>query len=249
MHRFFVSPNSITQRHAEITGPLVHQMKNVLRLRPGDHVMLLDDSGWAYKTELVSLEENRIIGQVIQKSLVLSEPRTKITLFHAVLKANKFEWVLQKGTELGVVGFVPMICQRCVMSNLEAVGDHKIERWKRIISEAAEQSRRGRLPRLRPVQIFSQACEQAHMADLSIIPWEQEKRTSIRDLLRVGSEYERPFSVNIFIGPEGGLTYQEVELARRHGIIPVTLGPRILRAETASLVAATAILYELGDLE
>ena len=248
MHRFFVPPSAITKGQAQITGPVVHQIRRVLRLKSGAKVLLLDDSGWCYETELVSLEPDRVIGRVVRKTLALSEPRAKITLFQGILKANRFEWVLQKGTELGLVGFVPIITQRCVMSNLDTVGEQKIKRWKRIIMEAAEQSRRGRLPRLRPVQLFSQAYEQARMADLSIIPWEKERRTSIRDLLKPGSEYGKPFSINIFVGPEGGFSIDEVELAQSQGITPITLGPRTLRAETAGLVAATAILYELGDL-
>ena len=249
MHRFFVSPTAISRGEARITGQVVHQMRSVLRMGAGARVLLLDDSGWSYETELTDLDSHRVLGRVVRKTLVLSEPRAKITLYQGILKANKLEWVLQKGTELGIVSFVPVITQRCVMSNLDAVGAQKSQRWTRIIQEAAEQSGRGRLPRLRPVQIFSQAYEQARMADLSIIPWEKEINTSIRQLFKPGSEHERAFSINIFVGPEGGVTSDEIELARGHGIIPVTLGPRTLRAETAGLVAATAILYQLGDLE
>ena len=154
--------------------------------------------------------------------------------------------------ELGLVEFVPVITDRCVMSSLDAVGGEKLGRWRRIIAEAAEQSRRGRLPQLRPVTMFPQACELSRRADLSFVPWEEERTLSLRQLLRPGEgegDSPRPFSVNIFVGPEGGLTQAEIDQAKRFGIMPVTLGPRILRAETAGLVAATAVLYELGDLE
>ncbi len=224
----------------------------MLRLRPGERILLLDNSGWSYETELTAVDKEMVTGRVVRKSLASGEPRTKVTLYQATLKASKFEWVLQKGTELGLVEFVPVISQRCTMSSLDTVGAEKLVRWNRIIAEAAEQSRRGRLPALRPVSLFPQACEMARRGGLSVVPWEEEQTVSLRQLLRPqeeeGSTATRPFSVNIFVGPEGGLAPEEIEQARRFGITPVTLGPRILRAETAGLVAATAILYELGDL-
>ena len=249
MHRFFVQPTAFAGQDAHLTGPIVHQMLRVLRLNPGDRVILLDDSGWSYESELVSLDPDLVLGRIVRKTLVLSEPRAKITLFQGVLKANRLEFVLQKGTELGIVSFVPIITQRCVMSNLDAVGPQKTQRWKRIIREAAEQSGRGRLPRLRSVELFAQAYEQARKADLSIIPWERERMTNLRDLFGPSPGSQKPFSINVFVGPEGGFTTDEIELAQSHGIKPITLGPRTLRAETAGLVASTAILYALGDLE
>jgi 16S rRNA (uracil1498-N3)-methyltransferase len=165
---------------------------------------------------------------------------------------------LQKGTELGIVEFVPLISQRCVIASLDDVNKKK-SRWQRIVREAAEQSRRGRLPNLQPAMFFSQACERAkRTGGLSLMPWEEEKRVNLK--LVFGREEKkakgkmapsfppRPFSINLFIGPEGGFAFEEVLLAQRYGIVPISLGPRILRAETAGLVAVAAILYELGDL-
>jgi len=251
MYRFFVPPEWLGQDPVTIRGPLAHRLRNVLRMRTGEHILLLDNSGWSYETELVIVDTERSTGRVVRKSLAAGEPRTKVTLYQAMLKGRKFEFVLQKGTELGLVEFVPVICQRCVMSTLDMAGTDKLNRWQRIIAEAAEQSRRGRLPQLQPVSLFPQACDVARRADLSIIPWEEERSLSLRELLRPDDpegKQARPFSVNIYVGPEGGLTADEIHRAERFGIIPVTLGPRILRAETAGLVAATAILYELGDL-
>jgi len=251
MYRFFVPPEWLTNDAIAITGPLAHRLGNVLRMRPGEHILLLDNSGWSYETELVAVEKGKITGRVVRKSLAAGEPRSKITLYQATLKGRNFEWVLQKGTELGLVEFVPIVSQRCVMSSLDAMGTEKLTRWQRIIAEAAEQSRRARLPQLRPVTLFPQACEMARQADLSIVPWEREQMLSLRRLLHPDEQDTalRPFSINIFVGPEGGFTPAEIDQARKFGIAPVTLGPRILRAETAGLVAAAAILYEMGDLE
>jgi len=218
---------------------------------------LLDNSGWEIETELQGVESQDVTGVVVCRRLSTGEPRTKISLYQSVLRSQRFEFLLQKGTELGVVQFVPVIAARCVVSDLDAV-DKKLQRWEWIIQEAAEQCRRARRPVLRPAVLYPQACEQARQGGgLSLIPWEQEgsaasSGVSLRALLRnppPGREQAwPPFTINLFIGPEGGFAPDEIGLARRYGLIPVTLGPRILRAETAGVVAATAILYELGDL-
>jgi 16S rRNA (uracil1498-N3)-methyltransferase len=247
MHRFFVPASWLEKEEVTITGPLVHRLRNVLRLKAGDHFILLDNSGWEHEAEITHVSTQRIETRVLHKALATGEPRTKITLYQALLKLNKFEWVLQKGTELGLVGFVPMISQRCMIGSLEDISKTKLERWWRILMEAAEQSRRGRMPTLRAAMVFSSACEDAARGGLTLIPWEEEKEQSLSSILR--AEEQLPFSINLFIGPEGGFTSEEVAKAQRYGAVPITLGPRILRAETAGLVAATAILYQLGDLK
>ncbi len=252
MHRFFVPADWIKGNSVTITGPQAHQMARVLRLCPGDNVIVLDNSGWEIEVRLVTVERHTVTGEVLRRRLSSGEPRTKISLYQGVLKSNRFEFVLQKGTELGVVEFVPVIAERCVMSDLEAV-ENKRRRWEWIIQEAAEQSHRGRKPVLRSAALFPQACERARRAGgLALIPWEEEKRTNLRDLLRTPSPDRKqswpPFTIHLFIGPEGGFSRDEVALAQRYGLIPLTLGQRILRAETAGPVAAAAILYELGDL-
>jgi len=247
MYRFFVPSAWLETKHVTITGTLVHRLRNVLRLGPGDHVHLLDNSGWEHEVELTDVSSQRIEGRVVHKSLATGEPRTKITMYQALLKLNKFEWVLQKCTELGVVGFVPVITERCIMGSLEDISNTKTERWWRILMEAAEQSGRGRLPTLRPAVLFPAACDEAAKSGLTLIPWEEEKERSLRSVLQATER--PPFSINLLVGPEGGFTSDELAQAQRYGAKPVTLGPRILRAETAGLVAASAILYELGDLE
>ncbi len=247
LHRFFVPASWLQEEEVTITGPLVHRLRNVLRVKPGTNIVLLDNSGWEHETEVTSVGSQRIEGRVLHKSLATAEPRTKITLYQALLKLDKFEWVLQKGTELGIVGFVPMISQRCIIGSVEDISKTKTDRWWRILMEAAEQSRRGRLPTLRPAVLFPTACEEAARGGLTLIPWEEERQRSLCSILR--SARRPPFSINLFIGPEGGFTAEELDQAQRYGAIPITLGPRILRAETAGLVAGAAILYELGDLE
>jgi 16S rRNA (uracil1498-N3)-methyltransferase len=258
MHRFFVSPDQLEDDKVTITGPAAHHIRDVLRLSSGDSIVVLDNSGWEREVEILEVGREQVVGRVLSKTLATGEPRTKVSLFQGVLKGSQFELVLQKGTELGIVEFVPIISQRCVIASLDDVSK-RMSRWQRIVQEAAEQSRRGRLPRLESAMTFSQACERAkRTGGLSLIPWEDEARVHLKLVFGKGEKGtrkssaltfpDRPFSVNLFIGPEGGFTLEETTLAQRYGIIPITLGPRILRAETAGLVAAAAILYELGDL-
>jgi len=249
-HRFFIPPDWIDGRQVTLIEDTAHQIRHVLRMRAGDRLILLDDSGWEREVELTRVTQNVVMGRVIEERLAAGEPRTKISLYQGVLKAQKFEWVLQKGTELGLIEFIPVVCERSVVGDLEDV-DRKLGRWGRIIREAAEQSRRGRLPVLRPAMLFSQGCQRAKRSGgLALVPWEGEKTTSLNSALTAGEGgANRPFSISIFIGPEGGLTDEEMQSAASYSVRAVSLGPRILRAETAGLVAASAILYELGDLE
>lgn len=249
-HRFFVAPGCFRGTQVTIAGPQAHQIARVLRLRPGDKIVVLDDSGWQAEVELTALSAEAVVGLVLRRTLVRSEPYTKLTLFQALLKGDKFEFVLQKGTELGVSGFVPMVTDRCIVANLGEADGHKFSRWQRVIREAAEQSGRGKLPMLHPVLLFPQACERVR--GLALIPWEEEKGAGLRQVLREhfppqpGSQ--RPFSVSVFIGPEGGFTPAEITTARSYGILPVSLGRRVLRAETAAIATAAAVLYEAGEL-
>jgi len=249
VHRFFIPPEWIHQEKVVITGKLVHQLRNVLRLSGGDHIVVLDNTGWEYEVALKVVARGYVEG-VVRGKRSIGEPSMKVNLYQALLKGNKFEFILQKCTELGVSGFVPILCERCVVGHPKV---KRVERWHRIISEAAEQSRRGKLPILEPALTFQQACRSA--MGFSLLSWEGEKALGLRSALRSEIYRQRiisarnPLSVNLFIGPEGGFSYSEVEFAQNCGILPVSLGSRVLRAGTAGLVAATAILYECGDLD
>jgi len=244
MHRFFLPPDWIAEGTVVIIGKLVHQIRNVLRLGASDHITVLDNSGWEYEVELQKLDSAKVEGKVISKSLAAGEPRTKITLYQALLKGSNFEFVLQKCTEIGVAGFVPLICERCVAGEPDS---KRLSRWRSIIREAAEVSRRGKLPVLQNPTSLTEACKSA--SGISLIPWEEEKARGIGDVLRSHRKIRNDSAINIFVGPEGGFSRSEVEFARSCGIVPVSLGHRILRAETAGLVAATITLYEFGDLD
>jgi len=131
--RFFVPATAIKGNVVTLSGAVVHQIKNVLRLRPGDHVTLLDNSGWRYDVEITALDHDQLAGAVHSKNLVTTEPRTKVTLYQGLLRGQQFEFVLQKATEVGVSVIVPTICQRCVVANLGDATVRKLARWERIV--------------------------------------------------------------------------------------------------------------------
>jgi 16S rRNA (uracil1498-N3)-methyltransferase len=251
MHRFFVAPHVLDRRPVLLDGEQAHQIRRVLRLRPGERVTLLDNRGWAYEASLLSYGESEARFEIVGRWAAKGEPHTHITLCQAVLKGEKFGWVLQKGTEVGVSRFVPVICERNVADDRGAT-EQKRERWERIIREAAEQSGRGRLPALAPAQSFEGVVQagssgSAASALLRLILWEEERGTTLRQAL-AGCNFEAGARIELLVGPEGGFAPAEVELAERCSARRASLGPRILRAETAGVVAAAAILYEAGEM-
>lgn len=244
MHRFFVIPFQSKDGIVEIKGNLAHQIRNVLRKKTGDSFILLDNAGNQYHAELIKIEENRALMEVKSKEQASGGPALHIDLYQSLLKKTKFEFVLQKGTEIGIANFIPIRSHRCLALHKQEK-EQKQERWLSIIREAAEQSRRGMLPGLSEALSFEEACKK--VKGFSLIFWEGEKKRSLGQAMRAFFPHQRE-EVNIFIGPEGGFTAEEIELATVKGIVPVSLGPRILRAETASLVAAANILYHYEDL-
>lgn len=245
MHRFFVTPDSIVGHTVTLLDGQAHQIARVLRLSSGDQITVLDNSGYEYVVALHEVSTRQVLGRIMERALSQSEPRTAITLYQALLKGSKFEYVLQKCTEVGVTAFVPLVCRRCV-ADAAKVSEPKLARWRDIIRESAEQSRRGRLPTLSPPMAFEEAGNAVE--GLGLLPWEGEAPLSLRSVLRENLTRQQPLKVSLLIGPEGGFDPSEVVYARSHGVAPVTLGKRVLRAETAGLVAASAILYEMGDL-
>jgi len=240
MHRFFIPPEDVDREGVIFRNLQVHQLAKVLRLKVGQTVTVLDNSGWEYEVEITRLRKGEGEGRIKDKRLAQGEPKLNINLYQALLKGDKFDWVLQKGTEIGIKAFIPIFSQRCIVDD---VSPTKFARWQRIITEAAEQSGRGRLPFLSPPLIFMEACQKVQ--GFSLIPWEGERGIGLKEAL-TGLKGDCP--INLFIGPEGGFESWEVEKAKTCNIISVSLGERILRAETAGLVTATSILFHFGEL-
>ncbi len=241
-HRFFIPPNWITPPTVTLQGDVARQLRTVLRMQPGHTIIVLDNSGREWQVKLTEIGKSTAQGEIVSEEQVESEPKLHLTLYQGTLKAQKFEWVLQKGTELGVSGFVPLICQRSVVRDSAAL-TKKEERWQRIIREAAEQAGRGKLPHLEPALPFDQAMRHAYATPLRVMLWEEALAPGLKTAL------VKTNRIALFVGPEGGFTAEEAATAQQMSFKVVKLGPRILRAETAGLAATAAIMYELGEWE
>jgi 16S rRNA (uracil1498-N3)-methyltransferase len=237
-HRFLIAP---TQRRGELvsfSAEQWHQVRSVLRLRPGDRVLVFDgieplDS----VVELVAEASGRVVACQPQAA----EPRTRLVVYPALLQRDKFEPVLQKLTEIGAAAIVPLLTARGVVR--DAPDDHRQTRWRAILREAAEQCGRGVVPELIAALAFPQGVERAAAEGTLLVAYEGERQRSVHDALRGAQQ-----TVSVLVGPEGGFAPDEVACAEEAGGRLITLGPRILRSETASPVVAALVLYELGDL-
>ena len=252
MHRFFVAPallaHPATTGNPLITLPdrLAHQLRDVLRLAIGEQLVLLDNSGDEVLASVTKCNRASVEVQVLDRRAGKSESTVRIILCQGLLKSARFEWVLEKGTELGVAVFAPILCRRS-MAGLEDAGPSKQQRWQRIIQEAAEQCGRSRLPELLPARPLMHALNDILPGALALMPWEEEHGQTLREVLvpALNRGDSQPITVVLFIGPEGGLMAEEVTLAQRYGVQVVTLGQRILRAETAALATIANVMYEL----
>jgi 16S rRNA (uracil1498-N3)-methyltransferase len=247
MHRFFLPPTSFAT--PEITFPVetARQVRSVLRLKPGQEVICLDNRGSEFRVALSEVSVEAVRGKVVENAVALGEPGARVHLYLGLTQREKFEWMLQKCTEVGAASFTPVITTRSLVQDAGDV-EKKTERWQRILQEAAEQSRRGLIPVLRPVLRFQQALQAARReSTYTLIPWEEETEQTLADVVVLTPDLQDA-ELSIFIGPEGGFSEEEIQLALAKGVLPVTLGPRIMRMETAAVVATALVLHILGEM-
>lgn len=245
MHRFFLPPASLFNNEVTFPETTSRQIAQVLRLKPNSEVIVLDGNGTEYRVQLLDVSSKQTIGQVLDTQPTGGEPVTQVTLCLCLTQREKFEWMLQKCTEIGASAFVPVISSRSLVQSLQEV-QSKYERWQKILCEAAEQSHRGKIPRLELAVKFSQLMATPPVQNTCrLIPWEDEKGTPLRRALMSNQSK----NIEILIGPEGGFSAQEVGQAKSGAFVPVTLGARILRMETAAMTATALVLYERGDLD
>lgn len=244
-HHFFLTKTKLVLNQPIDLTEIHHQLQVVLRLTAGEQIILLDGEGRAFLAEISSLTRKTAVGHLLVELPAFAEPTIDVTLYQCTLKADKFEWVLQKGTELGVSRFVPVISQRAIVRPAAAVLK-KYERWQAILREAAEQCGRGRIPTLAPPVDWSAAIIQAQ--GLRLLAWEETTTVAItikQALHDYANETLSSKRVNLLIGPEGGLAAEEVAEALTVGWQSVNLGPRILRAETAALTGIVLTMTHL----
>ncbi len=240
MPKFFFNKNDISRGQVQLFGEDEKHIKTVLRAREGEELTLCDGEGMDYQCRIVSLERGVLL-DILSKEVCETEPKTKITLYQGLPKADKMELIIQKCVELGVDRIVAVSTERAIVK-LDKKESKKLERWQKIAEAAAKQSGRGKIPEIgQQVLKFKEAVAEAKGLDGAIIPYEKEQETGIRQFVQ-GFQGE---SIGVFIGPEGGFAEEEIALAREAGITPISLGKRILRTETAGMTTAAILLYEL----
>jgi len=243
MHRFFIQHSQIQGSRLYVEGPDVNHIKNVLRMKRGDQVMVSDGEGMQYLCALESFADGLVWFEIVDTWKENRELSSKLYLFQGLPKSDKMELIIQKATELGVYEVVPVVTGRTVVRLDEKKAQKKTARWNAIAESAAKQSGRSRIPRVREAMTFSEALASAGELDVLLIPYEKaegmEATRQVIEGIRPGQ------SVGIFIGPEGGFEEAEVEQAVALGAAPVTLGRRILRTETAGFVMLSMLLYHL----
>jgi 16S rRNA (uracil1498-N3)-methyltransferase len=245
--RFYADAASLAGSQVEIDGALAHRTAKVLRMRVGDEVILFDGGGEDVRVCLDEVGDRLIRATVIERSPGPIEPRLKVHVYQSITKGDRFEWLLEKATELGVSSITPLLAARAVV---KTGGDgNRAERWRRIVSEAAEQCERSTVPAIGAPRSFDAALGDA--PGIVILPYEEagDRAPNINDIMnrRVDDVFALA-AVSVFIGPEGGYEAGEIERAAAAGAEIVTLGARVLRSETAGLVAATLVMQSVGEL-
>lgn len=246
MHHFFVRPDQIVEtdgsRRAYIRGTDVNHMKNVLRIMPGEQVLLSDGQGKDYRCRVVSLRAEEVAAEVLSEEENRELP-AELILYQGLAKGEKMEWIIQKAVELGVSRIVPMATENTVVKLEPKKEEAKRRRWQAIAESAAKQSKRSRIPEVEPVSALSDAVEEA--AGNAVCFFAYEHQEGMAGTARELSLVKAGTRIAVFIGPEGGFSEKEAQIARKAGICPVSLGKRILRTETAGLALLSVLMMKL----
>lgn len=242
MPRFFTQ--YIQDNTAFLRGEDVRHVGQVLRMRPGEELTLCDGAGTDYQARITSLSETEIALEILSSEPSRSEPSLRLHLYQCCPKGDKLEWIIQKCVELGVYDITPVLSRFCVSRPDGKSAAKKGERYQKIALSAAKQSGRGRIPTVRPQISLDKALEEL-AAWPSLFFYEH----STRPLRSVLAQFLPGGDIGLLIGSEGGFSPEEAEQAASAGLQTVSLGPRILRCETAPLVACTAVLFATGNLD
>ncbi len=250
LHRFFVPPKQIQDGSVSIRGTDVWHITKVLRLSRGAEVIVFDGTGREYRVALGDQKRREIKGTVREQWERRTESPVHLMLVQGVPKAAKMDLIVQKATEIGVNKIVPLQTARADVGGREKhlsqeKSAQKLDRWSRIGMEAAKQSQRSSLPIMETFMTIDEFLAQPFSADLRLMLWEGEQQQRLKTVLRQQPDAVK--SVILVIGPEGGLTAEEAQRFTEAGYHSVSLGPRILRTETAGLVALGILQYEFGD--
>jgi 16S rRNA (uracil1498-N3)-methyltransferase len=244
MYRFYVEPEQIQDKEIRITGSDVNHIKNVLRMKPGEKIIICNGQGKDFYCIIKAEEGGQITAEILRISDTDTELSGKIYLFQGVPKKDKMELIIQKAVELGVYEIIPVMTKRTVVKLEDKRKEQKkIERWQAISASAAKQSGRGIIPKVADTMTFKEALKTAKSMDLKVIPYENAE--DIKKTREIIQSINSSQAIGIIIGPEGGFEDNEVKEAIEAGILPITLGRRILRTETAGLAVLSMIMLQM----
>ena len=247
MHKFFTEKENFYENKAKILGDDVKHLYKVLRLNEGDTIVLNNCVGEEFLGEIKDISKTEVLVDIKEKLEINNESEVKIYLFQGLPKSQKMDLIVQKGTELGVLEFIPTITERV---DIKLKGDFKkLDRLNRIALEAAKQSKRTIVPTVSNPIDFKSAIDRLNTMDLVLVPYENQEGYGIKSLINeLKDDANKIKTIGVLIGPEGGFENSEIQELKENGAKIITLGKRILRTETAGFVCVSLINYELGDL-
>ena len=249
MHRFFAERHGEGFRLREEDA--AHALR-VLRLKEGDGIEAVAE-GVRWRARISSCTDNMQVGVDLEERLKDTEPATQLVLFQGLPKADKMDTIVQKGTELGAAGFQPVRMKRSIVQGDERQMARKAERWQKIAGEAVKQCGRVQPPEVYAPVSWAQAKAMLQTMDAVFVPWEDEAKEEGLSLTRYLAEKAGLLCgrrIGLVIGPEGGISAEEIEWLREQaGALTLSLGPRILRTETAAIAAIALIMGALGEME
>lgn len=247
MYHFFVRPEQISGDSAVITGPDVNHIGNVLRMKTGEKVLLNTGEDWDYLCTVRAIEKDRVELSVLEENRNVSELPGRLILYQGLPKSDKMEWIIQKAVELGAYRIVPVETERVVVKLDRKKAEARVRRWMTISEAAAKQSGRNLIPEVAAPLSFAEALQDAGGCTVRLIPYEcAEGMERTREIISSVKPGDR---TAVFIGPEGGFSETEISRAAEAGFVPVTLGKRILRTETAGLVVLSLLMAQLEGKE
>lgn len=245
MQKFFVEENQIENDKINIIGEDVKHISSVLRMQKGEQILIgSKETLETYLTEIEQIEKEKVLAKIIEKLDTQTESNVEIDLYQGLPKADKMELIIQKTTEIGISKVTPVDMVRCIVKLDEKDTKKKIERWQKVAEGAAKQSKRSKIPEIKNKIKIKDLENIISQYDAFIVAYEEENEITLKQELKKLREQEK-YKIGILVGPEGGITKEEIEKLTSYNAKVVTLGKRILRTETAPIVLTSNIIYEL----
>jgi 16S rRNA (uracil1498-N3)-methyltransferase len=245
MRRFYVPPGDIDNNQVYIRDSNAHHLTQVLRIKEGEKVTVFDGSGQEYLVDVKSISRDLVVGNILEATTPDRDTRIKVTLVQGIPKGDKMDLIIQKCTELGITEIIPVLAERTVVKLEENKKEKRRQRWQKISEEASKQCKRSIVPQIREICTWKECLSSIANTENILVLWENEKTQGLKTFLESNKSLNQ---LTLVIGPEGGLSQSEVDSLLELGAQTVSLGPRILRTETAGFAALVMVLYELGDL-